>query len=451
MGGVILSRLFRLQRCRIEIFCVVNKKIATRAYLESIPQIGNFSLQHELEDTLCVFYSVNNFIQLSPFIREKPLYPIELFQEECKTFAYGQRMQIDCSGKSGFDLRVAKRVLDPYLDWLEFDSYHQGRQFTHGLQRVKDKVLEYHQNTKKLDDEIAHLLESMDSAAAKLEQGPYDKIQEFISLYEEALEGDDPYRLFYAHPDPEQESALWIEVKAILSPIPMLYMPLDNLPRATLEFGDNKRGPRKILEDARRNVEVTLQCLSNPVLRVKYTQITQWKDNENGFLDPDFTDEFTDARRHADRTLTNYGYILGVAFSRSESMGGGHAICVVRQYPFEKHGDQSLVVLDSGEKTVQRFPSYIEMNQYLRKRLPGGKLEDFLSIYGYSRKRDEPNARRGVIQSMYQQNLTYLNGLIAQETPAASSASSAASTGGGAGSSSLGGGQTFYSFFSIPL
>ena len=98
------------------------EKIATRAYLESIPQIENFALQ--TDDNLCVLHSVNNLVQLSPFIREKPVYTLELFQESCKRFfkrTYSYRHTAQCDGTNGFSIYVVKEALEPDLNFLEFE------------------------------------------------------------------------------------------------------------------------------------------------------------------------------------------------------------------------------------------------------------------------------------------------------------------------------------------
>jgi hypothetical protein len=200
-----------------------------------------------------------------------------------------------------------------------------------------------------------------------------------------------------------------------------------------------------------------LHSLTYPVLHVTQTILAARSGEAgDGFSDPLFTGEFTDARKHADPKLTNYGYILGVNITG----GLGHAVCVVRQYPFDTYGDQSLIVLDSCRQKVLRFPSHIEMTQYLRSVFPGG-LDDFISIYGYSQKKYEPTARRGTIRSMYEQNLASLNAIAVPSAaapsaaapsaaaPSAAGALSLASAGGGSGSTGLGGGQTFYSFYSL--
>lgn len=382
------------------------------------------------------------------------MYSLELFQESCKTFNILLRRKIDCSGNDGFYLEYLVFVFEPDLQFLEFDNYHRGRDWKYGLAKVEENKLE--KDTRK---EIDSLTDSMSDIIETIEEGGLD---EFFSSYDDALETDYPENFFYSQSGPE-ESKVWKEAKAKLYP----YFLFDELPRLTLKYGEYKRGQRKILEEARHEVQIILQSLSNPVLHATFTgfllDIREVSHNSftkvskgDGYSDPLFTGEFTDTRKHADPKLINYGYILSVIVHLGEgrAQGQAHAICVARQYPFATFGDQSLVVLDSGVKTALVFPNYIEMTQYLRANYPVG-LHSFISVYGYSQKRYEPIARRETIRSKYEENLSTLTAMIARYAPSpalppsVSVANASASAGGGAGSTGLGGGKTFFSFFSF--
>ena len=103
------------------------------------------------------------------------------------------------------------------------------------------------------------------------------------------------------------------------------------------------------------------------------------------FTSREFTQEFYDPDLHKDPRLINYGYIL----SLTQNASINHAICVVRQYPFNTFGDQSLIVLDSASKNVLVFPNYKEMIQHLLSSLGYKGIRGFSSIYGYSKKEYE--------------------------------------------------------------
>jgi hypothetical protein len=143
-----------------------------------------------------------------------------------------------------------------------------------------------------------------------------------------------------------------------------------------------------------------------------------------------------------------------------------HVVCVTRQYPFSTFGDQTLLVLDSCEKTIRSFSNYQEIIAYL-KTLRYTGLHSFLAIYKYSRKQYEEQERRATIRSMYQQLYAKLPTLSLYELPSplageygSAAAGAAAGGGGGGGGASAGGGggggdetleggQTFYSFYSF--
>jgi hypothetical protein len=332
-----------------------------------------------------------------------------------------------------------KEALEPDLNFLEFEVNYE-------LKRVHDELYVYAPNKNWLRLKLLKMLDELDPKNLPPEKGPYDKVQEFITLYTTKLDTQEIWRVFHTE--------LWKEVKAILKPI------YDTPGYIFYDYGNPIDEEEEDLEDvtlrysepdpvskAQRKVRTYIQALSNPVLT---TEIRSFLGD--GFIDPEFTEEFTSAKRHANPKLVNYGYILALR----QPGFCDHAVCVIRQYPFATFGEQSLLVLDSGQDTVLSFPNYIEMKQQLLKR-GLTSLRAFISIYGYSKKQYEQTERRQAILQKYREVYQSLSTLAAGVASAAAGGAAAGGGGGGAaaggggggGDETLEGGQTFYSFYTF--
>ncbi len=382
------------------------------------------------------------------------MYPLELFQEECKRLHPGS----NCTGANGFAFDVTQAVLAPNLLELELESKPP-----YGLERVKLGIIPIERTMKLKRNYLAEYLSDMLPYNLPPEKGPYDKVHQFLSLYNQNFSTERLKDLF--------KTELWKEVQAILKPIYDTPGYRFNLGNPLLRFQDDtedyvyqKQDIEEEILKAQRYVQHRIQLLSYPVLHASYVPIAS-----KSFTDPLFTQEFT-STRHADPTLVNLGYLLSLEQQNTDMR---HVVCVSRQYPFSTFGDQTLLVLDSCEKTIRSFSNYQEIIAYL-KTLRYTGLHSFLAIYKYSRKQYEEQERRATIRSMYQQLYAKLPTLLDElPSPLAGEYGStggggggggaaagggggggggggaAAGGGGGGGDETLEGGQTFFTFYSL--
>jgi hypothetical protein len=385
------------------------------------------------------------------------VYPLELFQEECKRL-----FTTDCTGKIGFHMDVASAVLSPNLSMLESDNYHQGSYFGNGIERLKEEIKANKRILMQKYGQIKEHLIEMSPENLPPEKGPYDKVEQFLSLYSQKFATIEPEGL--AGLEGLFSTELWNEVQSILKPIyetgyeGSSIKTLRYIHEDTTDFIHFKRSLREPILRVQREFRSSIQLLSYPVLTTTFVFIASKK-----FHDQLFTDEFT-VYNNSNPSLINLGYILDLTQEVDEYT---HAVCVIRQYPFSTIGDQTLFVLDSGVKTVLKFPNYQEMIEYFMDFYTG--LKSFIAIYRYSRKQYEEQERRAKIRSIYQQIDASLSTLLDQPEvslppplsdlrAAAGGGASAAAGGGGASAAAGGGGgtgnvmeggQTFYSFYSL--
>ena len=370
-----------------------------------------------------------------------------MFQKYCHVFF----KDFDCSGRSGFKNELIKYVLEPDLNYLESDNYHRGNKFEDGVQTVRDKIRDLETTREIYYKQIQELL--LDMLPDSLPPEKEGKVQVFLEQYKKSLQTK-PGEIF----DGEYYTSIWYsdiwnEVKKILQPIfdvPGYKFknsenenPLEELPEITQEYRSDFMELDKydLINEAHHTLKIQIQSLNNPVLRVKERYITLDENRTQiEFTSLEFTQEFNDPDLHADPRLINYGYILNL----TQNARFGHAICVVRQYPFNTFGDQSLIVLNSSRKNVFVYPSYKEMiKDFLSLGFKG--MYGFSSIYGYSKKEYEieEQQRREIIRLKFQQNLSSLSVMRVSPT----GASSSQAEGGGGGGAGMEGGQTFFSFF----
>jgi hypothetical protein len=370
-----------------------------------------------------------------------------MIQKYCHVFF----KYFDCSGRSGFKSELIKYVLDPDLDYLESDNYHRGNKFEDGVQTVRDEIRRLETTREIFYKQIQELL--LDMLPDSLPPEKEGKVQVFLEQYKKSLQtkpGEISDGEYYTS---IWSSDIWNEVKKILQPIfdvPGYKFknsenenPLEELPQITLGYRSDfmELDIYDLINEAQHTLKIQIQSLNNPVLRVKERYITLDEYITHiEFTSLEFTQEFYDPDLHKDPRLINYGYIL----SLTQNASFNHAICVVRQYPFNTFGDQSLIVLDSAIKNVLVFPSYKEMIQHLLS-LGYKGMSGFFSIYGYSKKEYEieEQQRREKIRLKFQQNLSSLSVMRVSST----GASSSLAEGGGGGGAGMEGGQTFFSFF----
>ncbi len=368
------------------------KKITTRAYLDSIGKIKNFAKQ--TDDKLCLYYSVNNFIQLSPFIVKKPLYELARFQNACMQYQPKEK----CSGDEGFPWGVVRDILS---NKEEIDNEIET------LLLIRDSDTERLSKKHRVDLEIEQIILKTRSIRLSPENS-------FISEFIDKLQRDiyslrmSNLRIF--------EDERWERIKS-------MYSSWENLEESakSLQLSLSRE------DDDRRN------------LRYVYTELTKYPCLfvEKSYFD-DFEKELFDPSRNNDPYFPSYGFILNVQEPELQRPPFTHAIILLRLYPFSLHGTQPFIVLDSEDRKIRQFSDPQSFLSFLKGRFI---LNEYYSIKGDLRMEGKRRSFLPLLEELCQKYQC-----IEPEPEGFPAVPAGVAAAGGGGGEDLVGGQTFYSF-----
>ena len=223
----------------------------------------------------------------------------------------------------------------------------------------------------------------------------------------------------------------------------------DSLREETEKYNQLRFDLEEYIRERYKETVTKMTYFSYPVLRVLYSPLSVTL--SDSFGDSEFVKEFTSTDRHPSSKHPNYGYILDVIYHENQVSysSQGHAVCLVRLYPFSTVGTQAFLILDSFDRQLIQFSNVRDMIQFLRDKYK--YLRSFYLIDGDLSKLVRRNKCRALIQQL---QVDLLSSPYAQEllkststsSSSSSSSSSSLSSGSGAAGGSLGGGKTYFYF-----